>query len=249
MPTAAVSTARHHLAAAYALDALDDEERRCLEAHCPACDLCNEELSGFRETAGRLGAVTETAPPTSLRVDVLADISRTRQIAPREPERVAHLSQHSRRRSQVSWGSALVGAVAATLVALIGLVALGGVVADPDDGELVALLVAPDATVSTLPAIDPGTDTGALSVVWSALRESVAVVGDGGAALRPDRTYVLWAIDAADRSSPSLLFTPDDRSSTAAVGAFDGAPDRWGVTVEPAGGARAPTSDLIYLSA
>ena len=34
----------HHLAAAYALDALDDIERHEFERHYPTCDICSGEV-------------------------------------------------------------------------------------------------------------------------------------------------------------------------------------------------------------
>ncbi|MCB0953113.1 MAG: zf-HC2 domain-containing protein, partial [Microthrixaceae bacterium] len=44
----------HDLVAAYALDALDELERRRFEAHLDGCPSCLEELSGFSEVAGAL---------------------------------------------------------------------------------------------------------------------------------------------------------------------------------------------------
>ena len=40
----------HHLAAAYALDALDRHEREAFEAHYDKCDVCRSDVMEFRET-------------------------------------------------------------------------------------------------------------------------------------------------------------------------------------------------------
>jgi len=239
-----VSTELHHLAGAYALDALDADERRRFEAHYPTCAFCNDEVHDYRETATMLGAAVSSPPSPELRSRVLEEISRTRQIAPQVPDRVVELA--ARRRVNLSWSSALVGVAAALLVALIGVVALrGGPVAGPD-GELVELLAAGDTTVAALPGDDAG--TGTVSVIWSANRNAVAVVATDLAALGEDQTYALWALDDDGVATPSLLFDPDDDGAVTALGDLDTEPARWGITVEPDGGSPAPTGDILYLS-
>ncbi len=42
----------HEQVAAYALDALDDDERRAYEAHLAGCEQCRAELAGLTDTAG-----------------------------------------------------------------------------------------------------------------------------------------------------------------------------------------------------
>ena len=44
----------HDLSAAYALDALDDDERRAYEDHLAGCERCREEVASFSSTAGAL---------------------------------------------------------------------------------------------------------------------------------------------------------------------------------------------------
>lgn len=242
----------HHLAAAYALDALDPDERRRFEAHYPTCEICNDEVHDHRETAALLTAPAATAPPPELRGRVLAEIARTRQIAPLVPDRVVDLADRRRGPSGVSWPSALLGAAAALLIAVIGVVALRGGPVEGPDADLVALLSAPDATVSALQAGDTG--TGTVSVVWSVERGSVAVVGDGLAALDADETYALWALDEAGNAAPSLLFGPDGDGAATVVGDLtvapvDEGPSGWGVTIEPAGGSPQPTGAILYLTA
>jgi anti-sigma-K factor RskA len=97
----------HELTAAYALDALDADERSAYEAHLAGCDRCRADLRDLGETVGALGLATEgPAPPDALRDRIL--------VAAREegPANVVAIGPSRRR-----WYAA--GAVAA--VAAVGL--------------------------------------------------------------------------------------------------------------------------------
>jgi anti-sigma-K factor RskA len=53
----------HELTPAYALDALDVEEREAYEAHLGRCEQCRDELASLRETVGALAWGVESPPP------------------------------------------------------------------------------------------------------------------------------------------------------------------------------------------
>ena len=62
----------HELTAAYALDALDENERREYEAHLAHCEQCRAELGSFSETAAALAyGVAGPEPPPHLRSRIL----------------------------------------------------------------------------------------------------------------------------------------------------------------------------------
>lgn len=62
----------HELSAAYALDALDPDERERYEAHLASCEDCRNELATLSETVGLLArGVTSPAPPPQLRARIL----------------------------------------------------------------------------------------------------------------------------------------------------------------------------------
>jgi anti-sigma-K factor RskA len=62
----------HELTAAYALDALDADERGAYERHLADCDRCRADLRDLGETVGALGlAVEGPAPPRELRERIL----------------------------------------------------------------------------------------------------------------------------------------------------------------------------------
>src|SRR5437867_4195728 len=71
----------HELVAAYALDALDDSERREFEEHLAGCEQCSEELGGLKDAAAALAYVPEgPAPPAALRDRVLEQINAERAL-------------------------------------------------------------------------------------------------------------------------------------------------------------------------
>jgi anti-sigma factor RsiW len=97
----------HELTAAYALDALDADERSAYEQHLAVCDRCRADLGELGETVGALALSADgPAPPDELRDRIL--------VAAREegPSNVVPI--RSRR-----WYA--VAAVAASAVAAVGL--------------------------------------------------------------------------------------------------------------------------------
>ena len=70
----------HDLTAAYALHALDAEEREAYEQHLAQCARCREELAQLQESAAALAwAVEPAAPPTALRSRILAEATAGRE--------------------------------------------------------------------------------------------------------------------------------------------------------------------------
>ncbi len=55
----------HDQAAAYALDALDPEDRWTYERHLDTCDRCREEVATLRDIAGELAYAAEGPEPSS----------------------------------------------------------------------------------------------------------------------------------------------------------------------------------------
>jgi len=75
----------HEQVAAYALDALDEDERRAYEAHLSGCARCRADLAGLTETAGALGLAAGAAEPP----DPLAVLGDPRGVLARDERRGA----------------------------------------------------------------------------------------------------------------------------------------------------------------
>jgi anti-sigma-K factor RskA len=80
-------TGIHELSAAYALDALDADERREFEEHLTHCPECREAVASFQETASALAhQVDMPPPPPSLRERILEQVRRERSnVVPLRP--------------------------------------------------------------------------------------------------------------------------------------------------------------------
>ena len=52
--------------------ALDAAERAEFEAHLDSCELCQQDVAEFSETAADLSFLTQAAPPPTVRANVLA---------------------------------------------------------------------------------------------------------------------------------------------------------------------------------
>ena len=72
----------HGLSGAYAVDAVDADERVAFEQHLAVCSQCREEVASLRAAATQLAGMTETAPPARLRASVLREISAIRPLPP-----------------------------------------------------------------------------------------------------------------------------------------------------------------------
>ena len=99
----------HELSAAYALDALDPNEREEFELHLSTCAGCRADVAAFTETAAALAYAAPPAdPPPRLRADILRRAAEDRPPAVVLPFR--------RRRVEVVLSAGLAAAAAAAIV-------------------------------------------------------------------------------------------------------------------------------------
>lgn len=231
----------HHLAAAYALDAVTPDERRAFQAHYPSCEICSREVAEFRETAAFLAAGASATPPPDLKERVMAEVANTHQLPVILPDKVIDLAEQRRTKSNL--GAALIGAAAAAVVAVLGTVAALRTSSGAD--TISDLLATPDAVVTSLEG-----NEGTLRVVWSADRAELAVVGAELADPGPERAYELWFVLDAGGVAPAGLFHPDRDGTVETIINTTRADDiaGFGVTVEPEEGSPQPTSEIIFSS-
>ncbi len=225
------------LAHPYALDALDAPARAEVEARLARADPASRAefesiVTDVRETLAHLSAASAAEPPPQLRADVLASIA----DVPR-----THAPPLRRRRPYL-----LVAAAAAAVALIFGAVAVIVELADRPVVEqqltiAQAVEQAPDRKIATA-AIEGG---GSLAVTYSRERDAALVRFDGVAAPAPDRIYQLWVIAGAPRSAGLVpAFALGDTVVVTAI--RDAA--AVAVTVEPAAGSTAPTSDPLAVA-
>jgi anti-sigma-K factor RskA len=227
----------HELTAGYALDALDDDERRAYEEHLEDCEQCRAELASFGAVAGALAlAASGPEPPAGLRDRVLtAARAEPQNVVPlAEPQNVVPLAARQRR-SLLTPAFAAAAAVAAAVAIGLGIYA-ATLKGDLDDAR---------TALSSPPSVVPieGADG------------RLVVTGDGKAWLAlsdlPDapvgKTYEVWVIEGntprsaglfAGAPSPTLVRVERNVPDDAVVA----------VTLERAGGVSSPTTTPVVVS-
>jgi anti-sigma-K factor RskA len=240
----------HLLTGGYALDALPDAERSAFEKHMDRCPSCADEVRGLAETAARLAMATAVTPPPGMRARVLAAAPHTRQLTPDSRNSAARAGNHARfRRVSVSRAGLTAGVL--TLAAAIAFLLFLTVStnsqlrqAQSANRQIAAVLAAPDARIESMPVTAGGTITAVLSS-----RQAEAVVTTANLPSLPGtRVYQLWVMTSSGsaRSVALLTLNGTGTGSTTPVLAGGVQPgDKLGITVEPAGGTRQPTTTPV----
>jgi anti-sigma-K factor RskA len=241
----------HGLSGAYAVDAVDPEERRAFEQHLAQCPECQAEVASLRAAATRLSAISESEPPPALRASVLAAISTVRPLPPLEPPVAAPVALPDadsvvvpmrRRRSLMPW---LVAAAAAVVLGV------GGLVWSPwnsgaDHGQLTAteqVLRASDAQ-----RLQKTIGGARATIVRSVSLGKAVIIADNMPAAPFGKDYQLW-LDIPGKGMVSAGIMPHDAKPTLTMPLEGDAAKATaaGITVEPAGGSPAPTTTPIAL--
>ena len=256
----------HTLAGAYALDALDSaSEVTRFNRHLTRCQSCASEVRGFHEVATAMAFAATTEPPPEMRDQVLAAVARTRQLA---PEIRTH-ARPRRTRGTAPWLPWLSGAVATAAIAVAVFfgftqahtqdqlntaraqnqslaAAQARVEAEltqvrQHDQALAQILGAPHVTL-----LSHGTSKGGVAVVvLDAATRKLVVATSGLPALPPGKVYQLWLIGPVKIVSAGLLPSAQAGVTTPVVATGIVKGDKLGLTVEPAGGSKQPTTTPI----
>jgi anti-sigma factor RsiW len=241
----------HSLTGAYALDAVAGEEREEFEGHLTECDACAQEVRELTATAARLGLAAPRVPlpaesAAALRSAVLREVARTRQ----EPPAVSDPPAAARRTPWRPYRLALAACLA--LAAALGGVAVwqhqeadsartradrAEAEARSRAAEVSGVLTAPDARTVSARLAHGGTG----AVVVSKARDRAVFVGSGLPKLSGGRVYQLWFDDAGTMRPAGLVSGTAITSAVPASGPI-GRASGLGITVEPAGGSRHPTT-------
>ncbi|MEC5168972.1 anti-sigma factor [Glaciihabitans sp. GrIS 2.15] len=271
----------HLLSGAYALNALEGEEKNRFEAYLLTSEELRAEVDSLSDTAVSIGLATEpVSPPADLKTRLMAQIAITPQLAPlpvarptltamsaASPEaittqlsstqggaaediRTASLGAPSRAtaRAAARWYTrpiVILVAAAAAVTLFVGGNILGLSAADESQQQAAAvsaIVSAKDSQQAKAAVAGGGTAT----FVWSVGLRQSAVVIDKLPKLAGDKTYELWYIDKGSHAISAGTFSAASSGTTVSVlaGAMS-AGDTFGITVEPSGGSKKPTTAPI----
>jgi hypothetical protein len=234
----------HTLTGAYVLDAIDDpaEEHR-FGRHLRRCQSCAAEVRGLREVTTSLALAAAAEPPPAMRERVIAAVRQTRQAAP-------ETKRHTR-----SWRPKVAPVLAVAAAVAIILAVAAGIRLASTQRQLSAAQARAQAIAAVLSAPDArilsGRTTvgGVATVVVSAARRDLIVAMAGLRPLPNGQVYQLWLIGPPRTRSAGLLPAAVRGRAGPVLATGLAAGDKLGMTIEPAGGTRQPTtSPLMVLS-
>jgi len=249
----------HSLAAPYALDALEADERRRFEKHLKGCARCAAEVRTLAEDAARLAWSTAAPAPAAMRDRVLSAVRSTPQEAgPRQdasraraPHLPAHVwgtepppaRAHAPRRRPLFVPFATATAAAALVVASLFAVQATRTQDKLDaeraqSREIAHVLAAPDARATS----DRDAKGRTIGVIASASEGRAVVTLSGLGAVPDDRVRQLWLMRPNVQPRSLGLFKGD--TPLVADGLNTNATSL-AVTVEPDGGSVQPTTTPV----
>lgn len=232
----------HSLSGAYAINALDPEERERFEAHLSQCQACQEEVDSLREAATALSALAAEEPPQSLRSEVRELISTVRPEPPSPVLPESHRRRPRIARRRWAWASA----AAAAIIAVIGI----GIAAPWQDDSPERLTVAEQiAEASDAQHTSIELDGGGTATIIRSASVGRAVIETEEMPPPPaGRHYVLWLQDADGEMHHAGTMTDDTSSTTVLHGDAREATGA-GITVEQDPETPQPTTDPVALFA
>ena len=241
----------HHLAAAYALDALEERERAEFEAHYESCEICRADVVAFRGTMAQVGEAFSVAPAASVKDRVMADVGATRQLSPS----VSVVDPSSRRR-RTTW---MLAAAAAVILVVVSVVAFAGRdSAEPAyASDLARVMEQPDAQMLHLEGAD-GTD-GTFMVAWSDTLGEAVLIGEDLEPAPDGMAYELWWFPTDDSTTAPPSPNEDGRMAMYVLDPADDGdvhdsldvpetPAAWAITLEPAQGSAVTTGDVMFVA-
>lgn len=246
------------LLGAYALDAVDDVERRAVERLVASDPDAAQELAELRATAALLGSAVQTPPPADVRGAVLEAIRRTPQDGERTDTGVPHTAAPDtaagesrpvtdlaarRRAPRPTWLAVAATALGAAAVPA-GLAWQQAQEADRAREQaqvLAALLAEPGTEVVRGEVAGGGTAVGVLGTDQAVFTATgLDDPGDG-------KEYQLWVIRDGVALPDAVM--PDASGEVRAVTDAFASGDALAVTVEPSGGSQEPTTDVVVVLA
>lgn len=228
---------------AYALDAVDDLERRQVDRLLATDPDARRALDEYRETVAAF--VVDTAPPAALRDAVIARAvsANSTPAAPVEPvepsdEATVVSLDRARRRRFPTWAAAAAAVVAIAIPTFVAVdQSEQRQVLEAQTSRVAEMLADPEAELVTSPVTGGGEASALVS------GDDVLFTASDLPAASADQDYQLWIVAGENISSAGLLEDGSGETASAFVEAAAG--QVVAMTLEPAGGSDQPTSDPI----
>jgi anti-sigma-K factor RskA len=257
------------LAGAYALDALGAEERAAFEEYLVGSEQARIEAAELSDTAVALGlATTPVQPSPGLKSSLMAKLATTPQLPPlsapaadRPPDAdtavaaratipaVAPATTPAERRADVRWFRRPIGVLVAAAAAVALFV--GGVVAgqafntNQFEQQQVAALAQINAAPDAQRASAVTSDGHQATLVWSGHLGKSALLIDDLPPLPGGKDYQLWYMRSTGAISAGTFDSDGEGTVWRVLQGRMKAGDAVGLTVEPSGGSKQPTSDPL----
>ena len=220
-------------AAAYALNALTEQERAEFEAHLVDCPECREHVADLQEGAALLGRAETSDVPELFRRRVLNAIA----DEPQEPATPVDAAAAVR----APWRTRIT-AIAAVLVAVMATVAVvAALTGGTSAGDIRSAADAVNVPVSPTPDLDAEVEG---TFTFSAAENASVLTLAGLPPIADDATYQLWFVGEVIEASAT--FAPGGGNAVEVV--IDRVPGEAtliGITVEPSGGSLQPTTPIL----
>ncbi|WP_051681627.1 anti-sigma factor [Cellulomonas sp. HZM] len=236
------------LLGAYALDAVDADERLAVERLVAADADAARELAQLRDVAARLGTAVRADPPATLRASVLAAVAAERARAggagsssAAAPVPTPELVPTPRHRASARWWSlaaaVVVGAAVPTTLLVQQHQHADQVAAQQQ--AIADILRDPTAVLVHGEVAGGGNATAVLTA------DDALFSATGLPALSEGKVYQLWVVRDGQASSAGVM--DDDAGAVRSLAQGYVAGDALAVTVEPRGGSEQPTSDPVVV--
>lgn len=233
-----LSTEDHELLTGLALEAFDSpEDRQRATELVNSNEQAAQWLRGYRETIARLDRATAMEPPTDLRDKIFAELPT--QVSP-APISLSE-RREQKRRGMPRYGWLTAAAAAVVLAAVPSAIAVNqhqrAVTAEAQHNELLSVLDGQQVKVVNAQMPE---GQGAMTLLASS--SGTVVLGHDLPVMDQEHDYQLWTIAAGGRPVPSDV-VPHGDWSTQLPALPEGT--TIALTVEPAGGSQAPTTDPV----
>jgi anti-sigma-K factor RskA len=244
---------------------MDETERTEFETQLAESEELRNEVTELTDTAVLLGlAVPSVTPPPALKQNIMARLSQTPQLDAEEDAPVRTLRavpaltsepvpvapvRETNSNAQARWYSrpvlGVVAAAAAVLLVAGGVVGTNLIIQGSSNSQQASALASIE-TASDVQRAEAAVSTGGkVTLVWSLHQGKSAILSNGLSVLPGDKTYELWYINGAGKATPAGTFQSTGKDGYTVLSGRMTQGDTVGVTVEPAGGSKAPTTKPV----